>query len=287
MDKVDQKDFMIGCSEGFKSAVDTEFRKLINTDEKRVLIVYIATGKYKEYFEEFEKSLENFCPGVKKKVHIFSDSPDYFFRNKSVAARSYVRNYPWPTVTLFKFHYIYEAIQYAKELEISYTHVFYFNANVKFRKEVSSKLFLSDRYITVMHHTLQLECNLESRLLEENATTNQYRISKDSAAYIDNEEYTYVAGGMFGGPISEVERECIEVINMCRSDLSKNIIPNWHDESYHNKFISTYPKDRLNILSPCYGASEDNRKEMETYDPAIIYRVSDKTQSLKEFSYKP
>lgn len=286
MDKVNQKDFIVGCNEKFKSAVDTEFRKLINVDEKRILIVYIATGKYKEYFEEFENSLENFCPGVKKKVHIFSDNPDYFFRNKSVAARSYVRNYPWPTITLFKFHYIYEAIKYAKELEIPYTHVFYFNANVEFRKVVESDLFLSDNYITVEHHTLRLECNSESRLLEENATTNQYRISESSAAYI-KEDYTYVAGGMFGGPISEVKRECIEIINMCRSDLSKNIIPNWHDESYHNKFISGYPKDKLTVLTPCYGASEDNKKEMEVYDPAIIYRISDKTQALKDFNYKP
>ena len=69
-------------------------------------------------------------------------------------------------------------------------------------------------------------------------------ISNNSIAYI-NEPYKYIHGGYFFGPSNIVKQMCDDVSKMVEEDLKKNIIPQWHDESYLNKWC-VLNKDKVN-----------------------------------------
>ena len=61
------------------------------------------------------------------------------------------------------------------------------------------------------------------------------QIDKSSLAYIGR-PYTYIQSGLFIGPSDIVFKMCKEVCDMVEIDLKSNIIPQWHDESYLNKW---------------------------------------------------
>ena len=65
---------------------------------------------------------------------------------------------------------------------------------------------------------------------------NFENVSPDSQAYIDY-NYKYVQSGLFIGPSNIVYEMCKDVSKMCEIDLKNNIIPQWHDESYLNKWV--------------------------------------------------
>ena len=89
-----------------------------------------------------------------------------------------------------------------------------------------------------------------------------------SQAYI-NEPYTYIHGGLFFGPSEIVYKMCEDVSRMVEIDLRGNIIPQWHDESYLNKWrvmnkdLVAIPKK---IISYCYFSPDKPFAVIETIE---------------------
>lgn len=192
---------------------------------KTLAIYYIATSNYKMGFEHFKKNLHYFFPQFKKTVIVISDGLNEWNdveENGILYKVHHIQHFCWPIITLFKMKYIFD-------FKIEADYACYFNGN--------------------------LQCNFDYNYENSNIDFNKLNVSVhafssdsdeydgyrfgitdvNSIAYI-NRPYKYIQGGFFFGPSNIVYNMCKEVSEMCEIDLKKNIIPQWHDESYLNKW---------------------------------------------------
>lgn len=203
-----------------------------------MVIYYIATSNYKIGFLHFKKNLSFFYPNKEKVVVIISDGLDEWSGKIEGNIRFVVRkinHYPWPIITLFKMKLI-------LDFWVDSDYSFYFNGNLQYNPDYILPGLLDLEKLNVSRHTFSdPEVKFDGKKFEN--------ISPSSLAYI-NEPYTYIHGGFFGGPSEIVKKMCKDVSWMVEEDLKKNIIPQWHDESYLNRWCVSNsdlvtPKKRL------------------------------------------
>lgn len=190
----------------------------------RIGIYYIATSQYKQGFEHFRKSIRGFLPEYQKTIVVLSDGLAEYdgLREDGIDYRVYhIDHFPWPLITLLKMRYILDHIDDA------FDYICYFNGNLQANQNVSSSWLRLDK-MNVSRHTFSSPDEVVDG--EKFAT-----IQHDSEAYIDK-PYAYVHGGFFIAPAHIARKMCKDVCAMMEKDLLRNIIPQWHDESYLNKW---------------------------------------------------
>ena len=196
---------------------------------KHLAIYYIATSNYKMGFEHFNKNISKLYPNFRKTVIILSDGLEEW-NNVVVDNVTYkvyhIDHFPWPIITLFKMKYIYDH-------RIDCDYVCYFNCDLQYNPNYDTSLNKIDLSKLNVSRHFYTDPNLEyDNEIFENVATN-------SQAYI-NHSYKYVNGGLFIGPSDIVYDMCKDVSEMCEIDLKNNIIPQWHDESYLNKWVQSH-----------------------------------------------
>lgn len=233
----------------------------------RLLIVYLATGNYKYCFDKFNESLKNLCPNSDKKVVALTDDSKYF-NDRGIDAIK-VRSYPWPIITLFKFHYVKEIL--SRYLDYNPTHICQFNSNIVFRKPITEDEFLSDKLTAVRHW--ELASYPEDYLPNKYANKN-----KNSVCYFENPT-DYVHAGIWCCPKELINKLCDEVIELINTDLSHNVIPDWHDESAYNKVVvDEWMKNNLvNVLGGKYIGCSDDYYTIQKNDPKMTLDKVDKS----------
>ena len=192
----------------------------------KLAIYYIATSNYKMGFEHFKKNLPFLFPNMEKTVVILSDGLrewDNVVEDNIIYKVYYIDHFCWPIITLFKMKYI-------KDHKVDCDYACYFNANLQFNKDYD----YSTNNIDLTGLNLSRHCTCDENS-EFDGSGYAWAINKESQAYIE-EPYTYVIGGLFLGPSEIVYKMCEEVSDMVEKDLKRNIIPQWHDESYLNKW---------------------------------------------------
>lgn len=186
-------------------------------------IYYIATSNYKMGFEHFRKNIHLFAPHLEKEVVVLSDGLEEWNDKEENGVKykvHYIRHHVWPIITLFKMKYILDF------KDNSYDYVCYFNGNLQYNPQY--RIYFDWEKLNVSRHTFS-DAN-------DKYDGNKFEsVSKDSVAYIDK-YYQYIHGGLFFGKASIVYKMCEDVSNMVEIDLKNNIIPQWHDESYLNKW---------------------------------------------------
>lgn len=232
---------------------------------KKVSILYICTGEYRNFFPDFKKSCDKFfLPGMEKEYFVFSDKKHEYFNYENV---NYIKidKSPWPLNTLLRFHYFSLVEDKLKENDYAY----FFNANALFLSEFSDDLLPKKEYsylTAIPHPGLLKKCFL---LLP-------WERRKKLECYIPyTYKGTYCQGGFNGGKTSAY----LKLINWCKeaitTDLKNNLIAVWHDESYINRyFLDNKPE----ILSKDYiwpEAYPDNP------DAVIIMRDKNKCEWYK------
>ena len=100
----------------------------------RIALLYICTGQYVRFWEEFYESFhKNFLRDSEKSYFVFTDSETIYGEDKDCNIhRIYQKDLGWPGSTLFRFR-MFSGI--AEELK-SYDYVFFMNANLICLKEV-------------------------------------------------------------------------------------------------------------------------------------------------------
>lgn len=199
--------------------------------EKHLAIYYIATSNYKEGFIHFKKNIPYLYPEMKKTVVILSDGLsewDNVIEGNITYKVYHIEHFCWPIVTLFKMKYILDH-------KINCDYAMYMNADLQYNKNCNVPLnkFLKLTKLNVSRHSY---CNI-NKLLDNRKFEN---IDPSSIAYIDK-PYNYVQGGLFIGASDIFFKMCEDVVDMLEKDLSKNLIPQWHDESYLNKWCVENP----------------------------------------------
>lgn len=211
-----------------------KFRLFKKTPE--VAIIYIATGNYIVFWDNFYKFAEkNFLPGVKK--HYFLISNHSFNELPNNVTHIYYPHKKWPSIALEKFGIIYSL----KDKLINYTYTYSFNSNSWIISPIMEDIIPND--------TQKIIATLHPSFFKTD-TQYPYCSDKNSLAYlVQTKNSQYYQSGLIGGKTKDFLEMARIISEWTSIDLKKNYIPIWHDESYFNKYVSD--KNPL-ILTPNY-----------------------------------
>lgn len=197
-------------------------------------LLIVATGKYVDFVPPLLQSAEkHFCTNHDVTYFIFTDgvincSPEI---TKKIV-RIEQNKLGWPKDTMMRFSMYYEHRKQLADMD----YLFATDADMRFENEVGDEI-LSDRVGTQHPGFVGRRGTYESR--------------PQSAAYVKaNEGATYFAGGFNGGKRDEFLRMAETIAKNVETDLNKNLIAVWHDESHVNRYFVNNPPTK--ILSPSY-----------------------------------
>lgn len=192
----------------------------------KIAVLYIATGRYSIFWDDFYTSCENyFLKKHEKTYFVFTD--DENIKDKENIRKIYQKKLGWPYDTMMRFDMF---LTLEKEL-IDYDYIFFFNANTKFLSDVNEEILpdeVHDGLVTASHHAFY----------DKNPDDYTYDRNPLSTAYIPFGEGSHYATGALNGGISK------NYLDMCKkcsendhTDLDNNVIALWHDESHLNKYL--------------------------------------------------
>lgn len=196
------------------------------TKGQNVAIIYLATGRYIQFFRIFYPAMEKyFLPDIPKTYFVFTD--DTTMPLPKNAIRIYQEQLPWPYITLKRFHFINSQ---ARELA-NYEYIFFTNANLFPIKPIGKEILpTNEQQFVFAEHFFQSPQSIYRMTYERDPKSKAY-IPYGEGKY-------YVMGGFFGG-------KSMSFLNLSRhlqaqidEDLKNGIIAQWHDESHLNRFVS-------------------------------------------------
>jgi len=201
----------------------------------RVGILIVCTGKYVEYFEQLVRSINKyFMNDCKKLFYIFTDNESFILdqfaklnidNNHNIITK--IKHCGFPAATLYRYHYF---IQQKYHLLLNTDFVFYLDVDMRIESEVKTNDIIStEKSFYVVKHP--------GFYTKKNNGTVETR--SESTAYVDlskGESY-YVAGGFNGGRTSEWILMAEQIIKNVDIDDENEIIAVWHDESHLNKYV--------------------------------------------------
>ena len=232
--------------------------KLFNeTAPKKIAVLYIATGRYIRFWENFHKSAEKyFLPRHQKTYFLFTDSNDIKLPKNVV--KVYQKQEPWPYITLKRYHFFNTITDQLKHFD----YIYFLNANMIFKQEVTEEIFpTKNQEFMVTLHPGYYRCHFNKLPYERNIKSKAY-IPYNSGKY-------YVMGGFNGGTAEGFLKLSKQIQEWTDADLNNNIIPAWHDESMLNRYLLTRTDEgfRPLILLPEYGIPEIGHSNMNEFHP--------------------
>lgn len=218
----------------------------------KVGILYICTGNYDIFWKGFHESSEKFFLDEKFEKHYFVFTDSAKIKNSDRIHTFFQQKLGWPMDTLMRF----EMFSRVKDRLADMNYLLFINANMKFCVSVSfEEMFKPEKGLFAVLHP---------GFYNKDRTEFTYETNPESAAYMaENEGTFYFMGGLNGGT-STAYLTLIEALkNNIATDLQKNIIALWHDESHLNKYLNS-GLESVHILSPSYGFKEgDNSLPFE------------------------
>lgn len=209
--------------------------------KKRIAILYICTGKYICFWEEFYRSFEEkFICSAEKEYFVFTDAVTVYDDTQRRVHRIYQKDLGWPGNTLFRFRIFLTQ----KEELLKFDYVFFMNANIICMSEIGEEFLPEKEGLTVVQHPGFYN------------TPNYgypYDRNRKSSAYIPyGKGDVYVCGGVNGGKSKVFLSLCEELDRKIARDYQKGIVALWHDESQINKYILEHTGYKLLPPSYCY-----------------------------------
>ena len=194
----------------------------------KIGILYICTGKYTVFWDEFYHSCEkHFMPNDERHYFVFTDGEISTFNNPNVN-KIHQNKLGWPYDTLMRFKMFITSED--KLMQMDY--LFFFNANLVVKKNIGHEILpaTSEEIIATIHPKFYKQAKSPS--------TYPYDRNPDSHAYIplDKGQY-YVQGAFNGGTATNFLKMSKSLNDLIEDDLSRNVIALWHDESHLNKYI--------------------------------------------------
>lgn len=205
----------------------------------KIGIVYLATGRYICFWEEFFKTAQKYLfPNAEKTFFVFTDNDNIYEENNPCVKKYYYPKLKWPDAGLMKFDAYLKAEKDYSDID----YLFYFNGNMVFvdyiGEEILPKEENGNMAIAVWASYWHNRNNLEY----------PYNRDKNCWAYIpEGEGKYYFMSGLFGGKTKEFIQMCKELNAVIKIDMEKGI--DSHDESYVNKYFLN--KNPL-IITPNY-----------------------------------
>lgn len=218
----------------------------------KIAILYLCTGDYVYFWEEFFKSYEKkFLPNSEKHYFVWTDAAEIYEEKNPRVHKKYKEYWGFPEDALKKYHTFKTAID---EL-VNYDYIFLMNANIICCQTVTEEEFLPPKNaLTVVRHIAFYDC-LSNNLPYERRPSSTAWIPYD---YGD----LYVLGGVNGGGAEVYCKMIKELTQRIDADLQRDIVAVWHDESHFNRYIieKSVP---IKVLNPDYGYFEDFSQPFE------------------------
>lgn len=196
-----------------------------------VVIFFIGTNKYLDYFKNYYKTCkERLFPNIKKTFCVFTDRIDDVPNNDDIVCYE-IDHEIWPICTLLKFYYINKVIsKYNKyKLAVFIDADMYVNNTIEF-DEMNKDLF------GVQHPFLPKEIGT-------------FENNKISRAYTNKNKKAYFQGCLFGGKLDKFKSMINELHHDTIHDLSIRHMSLYHDESYINRYMTD---NESYVLGPEY-----------------------------------
>ena len=222
----------------------------------RIAILYICTGKYACFFDDFYRSAEKYMlQGVDKRYFVFSDNTDLTQAKNVTLIKRECKGFPMDSLMRFDMF-----LSIADELK-GYDYTFFFNANMLFVAPVGEEI-LPKHLAAVIH----------PGYYNKPSWRYPYERNKHSKAYIPAYEknYRYYMGSFNGGKTEDYLQLSATCNKLIHEDMANGIIARFHDESHLNHYLRSH---ECLALSPSYAYIENKNMPFE---PKIIIR--DKTQ---------
>ncbi len=231
-----------------------------------IAIIYICTGKYNQFFEEFYSSCEKyFLISFHKEFFVFTDDPFLSDKKNVHLIQKECKGFPFDSLMRFEMF-----LSIKKNIK-SFDYVFFFNANMKFLQPINSDILPTD-------DDGGLCAVIQPGYYNKSKIFFPFEKNRKSTAYIKYQKgktYRYYMGSLFGGKYEQFYKLTSECANAIQKDLDNNIIATVHDESHLNKYLS----DHLCLaLNPGYAYPEGWHLPFE---PIILLR--DKVKIDKYF----
>lgn len=205
----------------------------------KVAILYICTGKYKVFWNEFYQSCEQYFLKDIAQVEYFVWTDDlHFIPPKDNIHQIYQASESWPFATLKRFEYFLSQ----KERLQKFDFVFFMNANLLFVAPVGLEFLPLEQDLMVVNHPGFYD--------KDPAIFTYERNPSSTACIMVGEGDYYVAGGLNGGKRAAFLAMCETLANNIQRDQDNNVMAIWHDESHLNRYIATYSQYKL--LDPSY-----------------------------------
>lgn len=229
---------------------------------KTIAILYICTGKYDVFWQDFYKTSEHFfCVENKKHYFVFTDSKNIQSSNNVTVI--YQDSLGWPLNTMYRYHMFLRIKQQLKQFD----NIVFFNGNSLFSTYVTfNEFFGVDKSIVAAQHPGFYNEPIAKYTLET-------RIN--SSAYV-SKRHIYAQGVVNGGKSHVFLAICSELAKNIDIDLQNGIVAIWHDESHWNAYLNNHYEQiqsELQLLNPAYSYPENWELP---FIPKIILRDKNK-----------
>lgn len=231
----------------------------------KIAILYICTGKYNQFFEEFYRSSEKyFLPQIVKHYFVWTDDMGLCNMENVTLIEKICKGFPMDSLMRFKM------FLEIKDKLIEYTYAYFFNSNMLFVANVGEEV--------LPNVDGQIVFTLNAGYYNKTVFRYPFERNRSSCAFIEfkiGKKYKYVIGGLNGGKVLDYlsfSEECHR--NICE-DIRNGVLAIFHDESHINKYYSIHGGK---LLPPAYAYPED---VLLPFKPIILIR--DKVKIDKYF----
>lgn len=200
-------------------------------------ILYLCTGKYELFFDDFYQSFEEkFLPGAQKRFFVFTDSERLKTKYKNCENIRFfnIEHKGWPLGTLLRNRHFYENFEQFAGLD----YLFFCNANLVCKENV----YLNELGLVLGNHL----CGVQHPFFFHKPP-DDFIVEKTTPchAYFSEEEIPqikhYFQGCFYGGRFNAFREMVNTIYQWTEEDLAKNIMPIWLDESYLNRYFFLHP----------------------------------------------
>lgn len=241
----------------------------------KIAVLYIATGKYYNFFKSFYESSERyFLTSHSKDYYVFTDSDSNELSRMRNVRKIYQEHCDWPYITLLRYRFFNKISIYLK----NYDYIFFCNANSIFLAGVNEEILpgKDENYLVAS--------SSNPFIFTTDNKKWTYERNPNSTAYIKHGDGDYYFRGGFNGGSSDAYLDMTnELERWIDLDLKNKIIAVWHDESYINKYLN---QRDVKVLNPSYAYAEEWRGVPPQYYPIIMMRDKSKFFNGKFYTVK-
>jgi hypothetical protein len=233
---------------------------------KKIGIIYICTGNYWKFWQDFFESSEHFFLNDCEKLYfLYTDNRNIFYNKNSRIKIIYSKYNKWPFSTLLRYKLIYDCLDLYNNID----YLIFCNSNLLFLKKINLIELFNNKPMFATLHPGYFKKFTDKLPFEKN---------KYSTAYFERDiKAKYFCGGFNGGSVEKYLEMSKQLMLNIDKDLENNIIAKWHDESHFNKYVNKN-LELFNIIDPSFCYPENRLINTERN---VLVRDKDKIISLK------